>query len=195
MMDGVISSEFLYESAPFPSCHASTIVQARRGLLCAFFGGTHERHPDVCIWMCRRVDGRWSAPVNVADGREPDGSRQPTWNPVLFQPRGGPVMLFYKVGPSPSRWWGMVRTSEDDGITWSDPVRLPDGILGPIKNKPVQLEDGTIVSPTSIEGGSPHPNPPPAYRGRGVETGPIITSTSTLGGSPHPGSPPAYRGS
>jgi predicted neuraminidase len=31
-------------------------------------------------------------------------------------------------------------------------VRLPDGILGPIKNKPVQLANGDILSPTSVEG-------------------------------------------
>ena len=54
-------------------------------------------------------------------------------------------MLFYKVGPSPREWWGMVITSSDDGRTWSAPRRLPEGILGPIKNKPVQLADGTIV--------------------------------------------------
>jgi alpha-L-fucosidase len=48
-------------------------------------------------------------------------------------------------------WWGMVRTSDDDGKTWTSPERLPDGILGPIKNKPVQLTDGTIISPSSIE--------------------------------------------
>jgi predicted neuraminidase len=152
MSPGVISSRFIYEEAPFPSCHASTVVQARNGsLVVAFFGGTKERHPDVCIWICRLVSGTWTAPVSVADGVQPDGSRQPTWNPVLFQPRGGPLMLFYKVGPSPSTWWGMVKTSDDDGRTWSHARRLPDGILGPIKNKPVQLSNGDILSPTSIE--------------------------------------------
>ena len=60
-------------------------------------------------------------------------------------------MLFYKVGPSPREWWGMVITSTDDGRTWSAPRRLPDGILGPIKNKPVQLADGTIVAGSSTE--------------------------------------------
>jgi predicted neuraminidase len=85
-----------------------------------------------------------------------DGTRHPTWNPVLFQPRGGPLMLFYKVGPSPSKWWGMVKTSEDDGRTWGDAARLPAGILGPIKNKPVQLANGgdgggDVIAPTSIE--------------------------------------------
>ncbi len=143
----VIAEEFIYEAAPFPSCHAATLAEVRDGILAAFFGGTHERHPDVCIYTARRVDGRWGEPVNVAHG---DG--QPTWNPVLFRPKNGPLMLFYKVGPNPREWWGMVKTSDDDGRTWSDAVRLPDGILGPIKNKPIQLANGDILSPTSIEG-------------------------------------------
>ena len=60
-------------------------------------------------------------------------------------------MLFYKVGPSPQTWWGELRTSTDGGRTWGAARRLPDGIYGPIKNKPVQLADGTILSPTSDE--------------------------------------------
>ena len=51
----------------------------------------------------------------------------------------------------PSRWWGMLRTSDDDGKTWSGPRRLPDGILGPIKNKPVQLAGGDLLCPSSTE--------------------------------------------
>jgi predicted neuraminidase len=70
---------------------------------------------------------------------------------VLFQPRRGPLMLFYKVGPTPQSWWGMVKTSADGGRTWSESKKLPDGILGPIKNKPVQLASGDILSPTSTE--------------------------------------------
>jgi len=70
---------------------------------------------------------------------------------VLFQPREGPLMLFYKVGPSPETWWGMLTTSTDGGRTWGEPRRLPDGILGPIKNKPIQLADGTILAPSSTE--------------------------------------------
>jgi predicted neuraminidase len=60
-------------------------------------------------------------------------------------------MLFYKVGPSPSTWWGMLMTSEDGGRSWSQPRRLPEGILGPIKNKPVQLTTGEILCPSSTE--------------------------------------------
>lgn len=148
---GLEKAEFIYESAPFPACHASTLVEVEGGLLASWFGGTHERHPDVGIWTSRFENGKWSTPVEVANGVESDTVRYPTWNPVLFQPKDGPVMLFYKVGPSPSEWWGMVITSDDQGRTWSKPERLPDGILGPIKNKPVQLADGTIISPTSTE--------------------------------------------
>jgi predicted neuraminidase len=148
----ILHSDFLYDSAPFPSCHASTLVETPTGLLAAFFGGTHERNPDVCIWTCRFEDGQWSAPQQVADGIQPDGSRHPTWNPVLFQPRGAPLTLFYKVGPNPSRWWGMAKLSHDHGLTWSHPQRLPEGILGPIKNKPIQLPTGDILSPSSVEG-------------------------------------------
>ncbi len=150
-MSPILSSQFLYEAAPIPSCHAATIVETTRGLLAAFFGGSKEGAADVCIWLCHFTDGRWSEPMNVADGAQRNGTRFPTWNPVLFQPRNGPVMLFYKVGSNPHSWWGMFRSSEDGGRTWSDAARLPDGILGPIKNKPVQLSSGDILSPTSIE--------------------------------------------
>ena len=156
----VVTSEFLYDRAPFPSCHASTIVEAADGtLVAAFFGGTAERNPDVCIWVTRQINGKWTPLVNAADGIQPakagdDGKpeRLPTWNPVLFQPKNGPLQLYYKVGPKPAEWWGMVTTSTDNGATWSKPTRLPAGILGPIKDKPVQLADGVILSPSSVEG-------------------------------------------
>lgn len=149
---GLLKSEFLCETAPFPSCHASTIAEAAPGkLVAAFFGGTAEKNPDVGIWVCRLVDDKWTAPVEVANGVQPEGKRHPCWNPVLFQPKEGPLLLFYKVGPDPSSWWGMLRTSDDQGKTWSDARRLPEGIVGPIKNKPVQLASGEILCPTSSE--------------------------------------------
>jgi predicted neuraminidase len=147
----IVTTEFIYESAPFPSCHASTIVETERGLVAAWFGGTAERNPDVGIWVSRRESGQWTTPVEVANGVQTPELRHPTWNPVLFQPRSGPLMLFYKVGPSPSSWWGMVMTSADGGRTWAPPRRLPDGVLGPIKNKPVQLANGDILSGSSTE--------------------------------------------
>ena len=147
----VISARFIYETAPFPSAHASTIVHAGGELIAAWFGGTRERAPDVGIWISRQVSGAWAPPIEVATGVQPDGTRHPCWNPVLFETRPGVLSLFYKVGPSPTTWWGMVRTSRDNGRTWSEARRLPDGILGPVKNKPVRLDDGTIISGSSTE--------------------------------------------
>ena len=148
---GLVKSEFIFETAPFPSCHASTIVEVNGGLVAAWFGGIAERHEGVGIWVSRYTDGKWSPVVEVANGVESPTKRYPTWNPVLFQPKTGPLMLFYKVGPSPSTWWGMVMTSPDAGRTWSAARRLPDGVLGPIKNKPVQLANGDILSGSSSE--------------------------------------------
>jgi predicted neuraminidase len=148
---GLVKSEFIYETAPFPQCHASTLAESRHGLVAAWFGGTRERNPDVGIWLSRMETSGWTVPVEVANGIQSGTNRYPCWNPVLFQPKTGPLLLFYKVGPSPSKWWGMLMSSEDGGKNWSAPRPLPEGILGPIKNKPVQLGNGDILSPTSTE--------------------------------------------
>jgi predicted neuraminidase len=147
----VVKSEFIFETAPFKSCHASTLAQTKEGLVAAWFGGTAEGRPDVGIWLSRCTDGNWSAPAEVATGQQPDGSRVPCWNPVLYQAPDGPLLLFYKVSNSIRTWVGMRMISTDAGKTWSQPSRLPDGILGPIKNKPVRLSDGALLCPTSSE--------------------------------------------
>jgi predicted neuraminidase len=147
----IVLSELVYERAPFPAAHASTIVETREGLVAAWFGGTREGHSDVGIWLSRKAGAQWSPPVPVADGTQADGTRHPCWNPVLFLPSQGPLLLFYKVGPSPRAWWGEVRTSEDSGRTWSAAVKLPSGILGPIRAKPVELADGTLLAGSSTE--------------------------------------------
>lgn len=147
----IVGAEFIYETAPFPSCHASTIVETPNGLVAAWFGGTAERNPDVGIWVSRLEQGRWTPPVEVANGVQSPTERYPTWNPVLFQPVGGPLWLFYKVGPSPDTWWGMATSSLDGGRTWGRPVRLADGLIGPVKNKPVALANGDLVAGSSTE--------------------------------------------
>jgi predicted neuraminidase len=147
----IVKSEFIYEQAPFPECHASTIAETPQGMVAAWFGGTRERHPDVGIWMSSRTGTTWTPPVEVATGVQPDGKRLPCWNPVLFQVPKGELLLFYKVGPSPSTWWGLLKRSKDGGKTWSVAERLPEGIAGPIKNKPVLLASGVLLCPSSSE--------------------------------------------
>jgi predicted neuraminidase len=148
---GIVTAEFIYEEAPFPQCHASTIADTGKGLAAAWFGGTRERHPDVGIWFSRHDGKTWSPPVEVTNGVQDATTRHPCWNPVLFQMPQGPLLLFYKVGPSPSTWWGMLIRSTDGGRSWSKPEKLPDNIAGPIKNKPILLADGRLLCGSSTE--------------------------------------------
>lgn len=179
---GIEADEFLYTSAPFPSCHAATLAEVTGGdLLCAFFGGTREGHPDVCLWTCRKrrlADGSWqegwSAPTLVQDGLISDSLHTPTcqasdghdptrkacYNPVLYQVPGGDLLLFFKVGRNVQDWTGYVMRSGDGGRTWSQRERLApatadlpaDSLLGAIKNKPERVQ-GRIIAPSSKEAG------------------------------------------
>jgi predicted neuraminidase len=154
----LLTSELIYplDNKPTPECHASTLVEVRDGIIAAWFGGTEERNNDVGIWLSLKINGSWSKPVEVANGYQNDSLTYPCWNPVLFKPKNGPLMLFYKVGPNPRDWWGMVMKSDNDGRTWSNPVKLGYNpkighLLGPVKNKPIQLKDGSILCPSSSE--------------------------------------------
>ena len=147
----LVKTEFLADPPPTLSSHASTICDAKNGMVAAWFGGTAERQRDVVIWLTRQVDNGWSKPVEVARGTEDGDEQWACWNPVLFQPKNSPLLLFYKVGPSPSEWWGRMMFSDDGGITWSKSRRLPPGFVGPVRNKPLELPDGVILCGASEE--------------------------------------------
>lgn len=137
----------IFEKPPFKSCHASTVVEPAPGrLVAAWFGGDREGAANVQIWASAFDGKAWSAPAVV--GSEPG---QPCWNPVLFKPSKGPLFLWYKAGPSPERWTGYVRTSADGGATWAAPEMLPAGLWGPVRAKPIELADGTVLAGTSVE--------------------------------------------
>ncbi len=159
---GYLGGELIYplDNTPTPECHASTLLETSDGLLASWFGGTYEKHPDVGIWLARWDGSSWSEPREVANGVQSPDLRYPCWNPVLFQPEGGPIFLYYKVGPSPREWWGMQMTSTDGGKSWSAPEKLGSSpeighLIGPVKNKAVQLEYGKILSPSSTESEGP----------------------------------------
>jgi alpha-L-rhamnosidase len=130
-LPGVVSSEFIFETAPFASCHASTIVETKRGMTAAWFGGTKEGAPDVGIWLSHQEGGKWAAPIEVANGVRADGKRFACFNPVLFHLPDGSLALYYKA--------------------WSEAEKLPEPLIGPVKNKPVTLSDGSLLSGSSTE--------------------------------------------
>ena len=147
LVSAAVVSEFIYTEAPFPSVHASTVVELKNGdVLAAWFGGSGEGKPDVAIWSSRRSNGQWSTPVELV--REPEIA---CYNPVLFYSADSKLWFYYKFGPHPNVWSAGRRFSTDEGKTWSAVEHLPAGLYGPIRAKPLVLPDGTIVSGTSVE--------------------------------------------
>jgi len=138
------------DDRPFPQCHASTVVETQaHDYVVAWFGGTHEKHDDVGIWLSKGTPGHWSAPVEIAKLRE-----EPHWNPVLHKTSSGKLMLYFKVGRSIDYWETWYMTSADDGTTWSAAQELvpgDQGGRGPVKNKLIVLSDGTWLAPASDE--------------------------------------------
>lgn len=143
----IIKEEFLFNRPLTASCHAATIAQTRSGsLLCAWFGGSDEGENDVSIYLSSRTGSNWNPPKKVA---EADGV--PCWNPVLFTMPSNEVLLFYKAGKNPREWSGYLKRSLDEGITWSEEFCLPAGIIGPDKNKPLLLENNTLLCGSACE--------------------------------------------
>ncbi len=187
----IVKDELLYEFTSFEQMHSTTIVEMPNGdLVSAYFGGKHERNPDVCIWVSRKPKGadKWEAPILAADGvfelgselgklaglsgidstthdaklgpirqyhldKQTPGSilkRKACWNPVLYCMPDGELWLFYKIGSSVADWTGWIVKSKDGGKTWSEGEPLKEGFLGPIKNKPV-LVNNRLLCPSSTE--------------------------------------------
>jgi len=147
---GILVDEFIYTEAPFPQAHASTIAETPEGVIAAWFGGTREGNKDVCIWTSRLVNNKWTAPEKIAEGIINDTLRYACYNPVLFYAPNGELLLFYKIGPNVAGWTGWMMRSKDNGHNWSKREALPDGYLGPIKNKPL-LINNVLVCPSSTE--------------------------------------------
>ena len=144
--------EPLFHKAHFAQCHASSLVQLASGkFLAVWFGGTREGADDVGIWIAERFQGRWSVPRRIAKVRH-----CAHWNPVLYAGSDGRVRLFFKVGETIADWETWTAVSEDDGWIWSDPQELVPGDRGgrgPVKNKPIRLDDGALLAGASLEKG------------------------------------------
>lgn len=148
-----IKKEFIFgfENAPSPSCHASTVVRLGDGtLVAAWFGGTRESDSDVRIYCSRREKGKgWSVPIRITGV---EGVAH--WNPVLYVNDDGNIRLYFKVGANIDPWQTYTALSVDGGKSFSVPTELVPGDFGgrgPVKNKPVKLDDGSLLCPASLE--------------------------------------------
>ncbi|GLR17575.1 sialidase family protein [Portibacter lacus] len=147
-----ISHTFLFNEKVTDNCHAATVVETQPDeLMAAWFGGSYEGAKDVGIYSSTYNGSLWTAPINLIEPTISNNDTFPCWNPVLFKSRSNCLYLFYKIGKNPREWYGAMITSKDNGKTWSEPQILPEGILGPIKNKPIEVKPGEILCGSSTE--------------------------------------------
>lgn len=148
----ILANENIFPLGDY-SCHASHFVLLPDGAIFAvWFQGSAEGNDDVCIWGARRENGTWSEEVRLTAD---DG--QPHWNPVLHRLPDGRVRLFYKAGKPIAAWHTEYMDSFDGCRTFSAPRELVPGDVsggrGPVRNKIIELSDGSLLAPGSTEGG------------------------------------------
>ncbi|QGK73243.1 exo-alpha-sialidase [Flavobacterium sp. SLB02] len=147
-----ITQNFITDQPLTANSHAATLVELEPGkLMAAWFGGRHEGARDVGIYFSVYKQKKWSVPENLVLPLIREKDTLPCWNPVLFKSKSQNLYLFYKVGKNPREWFGAMIVSKDNGNTWSTPKYLPDGILGPIRNKPIETSPGIILCGSSTE--------------------------------------------
>ena len=149
---GIRKGYFSKDGIPVPECHASTILHLSNGeIIAAWFGGKKEGNDNVGIWMVKGKPGNWSSPFEIAKIRN-----DAHWNPVLFQSPEGRIFLFFKVGKKIPSWETWVKTSDDNGKTWTEAKELvagDKGGRGPVRNKPIILSNGNWIAGASHEEG------------------------------------------
>lgn len=147
-----VSEKMIFDKPVTENCHSATIVEIEPNkLAAAWFGGSYEGAKDVGIYISYFKNTNWSDPENIIKPLIKNNDTLPCWNPVLFKSKSKKLHLFYKVGKNPREWFGAMISSLDNGKTWSEPTYLPTGFLGPIKNKPIQLNADEILCASSTE--------------------------------------------
>ncbi|MFI1771907.1 sialidase family protein [Thalassobellus citreus] len=134
------------------SCHASTLVEVTPNkIMAAWFGGSYEGAKDVGIYTASFDGNSWTTPNNIIKPLITENDTLPCWNPVLFKSKSNLLYLFYKIGKNPREWFGAMVKSTNNGKNWSKPEYLPEGFLGPIRNKPIETSSGVILCGSSTE--------------------------------------------
>lgn len=129
-----------------PTCHASSFDFYKDKIIFSWFGGTKEGHPDSSIYI-----------KNLSDKLVVLGDKDsiPRWNPVVMT-HNGRVCLWSKSGIFCDRWQTFLHdiTDWDKWTTRKEKEELknilPAGLNGPVKNKPIILDD-KIICGSSVE--------------------------------------------
>ncbi|WP_052502701.1 sialidase family protein [Halarcobacter anaerophilus] len=143
-----ISSELILNQNEYnlKDSHAPTILSLKSKILVAWFAGEKEGDKSVGIWFSEKVGNKWAkAKKIVGTGNEP------CWNPVLFQLKSGRILLFYKKGFDIKTWKSKYIFSDDEGMTWSEEISFDNNLYGPVKNKPIYINNEDILCGTSSE--------------------------------------------
>ncbi|MCC6490924.1 MAG: exo-alpha-sialidase [Candidatus Hydrogenedentes bacterium] len=158
------SSELIYTKIPKVAvAHCSTVAEAPNGdILCLWYAGSYESADDQALYLARLEKGgcRWSVPERLVWN-----PAQPPGNAVIFRAPGDRMVIIWGRMESsrPIRrgsGWGqcslMVRSSTDNGHTWSADEELPDSFGSLPRNVPLTLDDGTLALPVSGEADETH---------------------------------------
>lgn len=152
----IVKEEFLSVDIEDFDCHGSSIVETLPGRLCAVWKGgpgkgesNHSIGENVGIWASLYDGNSWTKPEEIVSV-----PHSVSWTPILCKLDSDELLLFYRTGPDPRRQVSFVKRSHDAGKSWSEEEILPAGIAGP-KGKPLLLNDGTLLCPSSIEVGEP----------------------------------------
>lgn len=146
----ILSAKKEYVELPTLSGHASNLCRFQGRSYLTWFGGSKESADDVDIYVCRREEGQWSAPVRISAA-----PNEPHWNPVML-PQADHIDLFFKVGRPIARWRTMRVKLDGKAKPMGEIEELCPGDVGgrgPVKNKCLTLKSGRLLAPASLEGG------------------------------------------
>lgn len=128
----------------FNTAHAANLLQLENKILLCWHGNKNQGNQT--LWLSENSAGNWSIPISLENTGDLN-----CWNPVLFEAKNGQIWLFFKSGIVVEKWLGWMLISDNEGSSWSKPYPLPEGVLGPTRNPPVQLDDKWLLMPSSRE--------------------------------------------
>ena len=137
--------------AQLTTAHAPTLCKLPNGhILLVFFGRGAQQNKNA-LWQCIFDNNQWQSLKCVGNTTNDQHNYH---NPVLYQcceSGNNQTWLFSKIGGGPSNWRGVMQYSNDSSTIFTDPLPLPKPAIGPTRNPPMLLDDGSLLIPSSSE--------------------------------------------